>query len=59
MGCDRTVQLREDRRGNGATHYRVHDSDDNRVATCYLEVNAQEVVRLMNLGFNAQADDIG
>jgi len=33
------------------THFRVRDSDDNRIATCYSETNARLVV--MALGFAA------
>lgn len=43
----------------GEKHFRVRDADDNRIATCYVEANAQEIVRLMNLGLKAEPENIG
>lgn len=42
---------------DGRTHYRVHDSNDDRIATCYVEDNAKLVVRLLNLGAEAAKND--
>jgi hypothetical protein len=35
---------------DGQRCYRIRDGADNRIATSYVEKNAQEVVRLMNIG---------
>lgn len=32
----------------GGCHFRLHDADDNRVATCYVEGNAQRLIALLN-----------
>lgn len=40
--------------GDNGPHFRIADSNDDRVATCYSESNAKLVVRLMNAGLAAQ-----
>ena len=38
----------------GREHFRIQDSNDDRVATCYREDNAKLVVELMNKGYAAR-----
>lgn len=41
--------------GLNETHFRITDTrTDSRIATCHLEANAQTIVRLMNVGFDAE-----
>lgn len=37
------------RGAEGGDHWRIADADDNRVATCYMQENAERLVELLNL----------
>ena len=39
------------------THYRVRDSADNRIATCWQEANAMLVVRALNREAELKKED--
>lgn len=44
---------------DGRRHYRIRDANDDRISTSYVEENAREIVRLMNLGARLDAPSGG
>lgn len=49
-----SVQTIEDKKTRSGKLYRITDAEDDRVATCYLRENADEIVELLNLGWNSR-----
>ena len=44
---------------NGTVSYRITDANDDRISTSYNEEHAQEIVRLMNIGYEMVAAYLG